>query len=592
MSSLNKKKELNEKKEYVEMLSRFNLDLNMFKIIKQFIFSNWIYIIISVFILIYILHLLLRFHFVLWDEAVYIGIGKYIYSLGQVGLWEEIRPLGLPLLFGAAWKLGAKISLDATNIIITDRIIEMLFAAGTIILVYLISLKLFNRNIAAINAFIYAVTPLFFYNSFRLMTEIPSTFFVLLAVYFFIERRFVIAGTISSIAFIFRYPQGLILVCCLIALIIEFLLGRTEIKTRLKGLLINSAKYIIGFVPLVGLLLIFNKLMYGSALYPLLKASLHQGNPAYAINNILLNLFYYPFNLYIQNMFLIFGLVGLFILLRDLYVRVLTRINEYKKLRNKIYTFNKPAEFLDIIELEKKSYYNETIIIVITFIVYLAYLTFMINKQDRFGLMLLPFAAILSGYGLVYVFKYIGSLEITESITKKRSIANKKVDLAVKEKLVMQTWLKRLPYILLIIYIIFAGALSLHKDYNKFLSFPKDEPEIVKEYYKFFPDNYNGIILTSDPVHVAYADIKMIPFYFSVEEGSDIYYKWTTEPQLMPKVKAIVFIEAPFMCFDKKCEEQLRPDLFKKIKSFNSNKLVFEKQYEEMKRIYYVGETS
>lgn len=534
---------------------------------------NWIYVIISVFILVYIFHLFSRFHFVLWDEAVYIGIGKYIYSLGQVGLWEEIRPLGLPLLFGAVWKLGSIVSSFNLNYIIGARIIEMLFAAGTIILVYLISLKLFNKQIATISAFIFAVTPLFFYNSLRLMTEIPSTFFVLLAVYFFIERRFVIAGVISSIGFIFRYPQGLVLVCCLLALIMEFLLGRTEIKTRSKELLINAAKYVLGFIPVVGVLFFFNYVMYGSALYPLIKASMHQSNPAHAINEVLSNIFYYPFNLYIQNLFLIFGLVGLFILLKDLYIRLLTRINEYKQQKNKTYTFNKPAEFSDILNLPKKSYYNESMIIVITFIVYLAYLTFMINKQDRFGLMLLPFTAIISGYGLVYLFKYINSLDLKEGTGE-------------------QFWLKKLPYLLLIIYIIYAGTLSLHKDYNKFLSFPKDEPEIVKEYYKFFPDNYQGIILTSDPVHVAYSDIKMVPFYLSVEEGTDIYNKWTTNPQLTAQVKAVVFIEAPFMCFDKKCEEQLKPKLFENLKNSKTNKLVFEKEYEEVKRIYYVEGTS
>jgi len=176
------------------------------------------------------------------------------------------------------------------------------------------------------------------------------------------------------------------------------------------------------------------------------------------------------------------------------------------------------------------------------------------------------------------VFKYINSLDLRENAREQNT----------KE----QFWLKKLPYLLLIIYIVYAGTLSLHKDYNKFLSSPKDEPEIIKEYYKFFSDNYQGInqgiILTSDPVHVAYTDIKMIPFYFSVEEGYDIYNKWTTDPQLMPQVKAVVFIEAPFMCFDKKCEESLRPELFEKIKDSNSNKLVFEKQYEEVKRIYKV----
>ena len=67
---------------------------------------NWIYVILFIYVMIYIIHLIQRYHFVLWDEAVYIGIGKYIWSAGNIGLWEEIRPLGLTFLFGAVWKLG------------------------------------------------------------------------------------------------------------------------------------------------------------------------------------------------------------------------------------------------------------------------------------------------------------------------------------------------------------------------------------------------------------------------------------------------------------------------------------------------------
>lgn len=41
-----------------------------------------------------------KFMVVLWDEAVYIGIGKFFLSLGSVGLFEPIRPIVLPLFLG------------------------------------------------------------------------------------------------------------------------------------------------------------------------------------------------------------------------------------------------------------------------------------------------------------------------------------------------------------------------------------------------------------------------------------------------------------------------------------------------------------
>ncbi|MEK6876668.1 MAG: hypothetical protein AABX63_04600, partial [Nanoarchaeota archaeon] len=41
-----------------------------------------------------------------WDSAVYLGMGKYIYSSGDSGLWEASRPLVWPLILGFFWKIG------------------------------------------------------------------------------------------------------------------------------------------------------------------------------------------------------------------------------------------------------------------------------------------------------------------------------------------------------------------------------------------------------------------------------------------------------------------------------------------------------
>ena len=48
-----------------------------------------------------------------WDSYVYIGMGKYIFSGGKIGMWESFRPLIHPLILGVLWKL----KLD---VIITD----------------------------------------------------------------------------------------------------------------------------------------------------------------------------------------------------------------------------------------------------------------------------------------------------------------------------------------------------------------------------------------------------------------------------------------------------------------------------------------
>ena len=37
---------------------------------------------------------------ILWDEAVYIGIGKYIMTNGAFGIYESFRPIPLAIILG------------------------------------------------------------------------------------------------------------------------------------------------------------------------------------------------------------------------------------------------------------------------------------------------------------------------------------------------------------------------------------------------------------------------------------------------------------------------------------------------------------
>src|SRR3989338_477668 len=67
-----------------------------------------------------------------WDSSVYLGMGKYIYSLGETGLYEESRPLVWPLILGVFWKFG----LDAAFF---GRLAVLIFSIGTIISAYFIA---------------------------------------------------------------------------------------------------------------------------------------------------------------------------------------------------------------------------------------------------------------------------------------------------------------------------------------------------------------------------------------------------------------------------------------------------------------------
>jgi len=103
-------------------------------------------LILLFFLLVKILHLLEQ-KGVSWDSAVYIEMGKYIFSFGKIGLWEPARALVWPIFLGFLWKIGL-------NPIIFGRITGLIFSLGCIYLVYLIGRKVFNEKIALLSALV------------------------------------------------------------------------------------------------------------------------------------------------------------------------------------------------------------------------------------------------------------------------------------------------------------------------------------------------------------------------------------------------------------------------------------------------------
>src|SRR3989338_3581076 len=87
----------------------------------------------------YVFFLLTRHHDIHWDEAVYISMGKYLYSLGTEGLFESIRPLGLPLILGFLWSIGFG------TVFVYETLI-FLFALGVLFLVFLLGTNIFSEE--------------------------------------------------------------------------------------------------------------------------------------------------------------------------------------------------------------------------------------------------------------------------------------------------------------------------------------------------------------------------------------------------------------------------------------------------------------
>src|SRR3989338_8538323 len=116
-----------------------------------------------------------------WDSAVYIGMGKYIFSYGKAGLWEESRPLVLPFMLGLGWKLGF-------DVVIFGRTLSIIFSVLIILMTYVIGTKLFSDRAGLIAALFAALSFTFVFFSANILTEVPSTLFLLLAFYFFLRH--------------------------------------------------------------------------------------------------------------------------------------------------------------------------------------------------------------------------------------------------------------------------------------------------------------------------------------------------------------------------------------------------------------------
>jgi 4-amino-4-deoxy-L-arabinose transferase-like glycosyltransferase len=183
-----------------------------------------------------------------WDEGDYLAIAKvWALNMPTPEWWEHftgMRPLFLPLVWSVMMKLGiGEFGLRFFT--------ELLPALGTIFLTYYLGKELFNKKIGLIASSIISFNWVFMFYTFRLLTDLPSVFFGVLALTLFwalYEKRknkwglflAVVAGVLS---FMCRYPSALILISIVIYLFV----------TRKFKLLTDKNIWIAG---LIGLLML------------------------------------------------------------------------------------------------------------------------------------------------------------------------------------------------------------------------------------------------------------------------------------------------------------------------------------------------
>jgi len=93
-----------------------------------------------------------------WDPAIYVGMAKFFYSGGALGMWETLRPPLWPLIIGIPWLMGIPALVAAQWLAIVSSI-------ATIFVLYIIGEKQ-GRGIGLAAAIILTLSPAFTYSVF------------------------------------------------------------------------------------------------------------------------------------------------------------------------------------------------------------------------------------------------------------------------------------------------------------------------------------------------------------------------------------------------------------------------------------------
>lgn len=310
-----------------------------------------------------------------WDEAVYLGLAEGLYSgegyeiradsvfegpgyfTNTEIVKESYRPPLFPAIIAGMWSIFGK-SEDAA------RYLSIIFAVGSVVMVYFFGKELFSRKIGVVAAFIVASTPLFLFFSEKILTE--SVFvFVFTGFLLFYYRGlkgsstyFYASGIFLLLAFFTRYFGAIGL---LIYILVPALTQRR---------LYLDKNYILGAViPLVLLLIIYNL-----GTLPTLEEAIKTQALAY---NTIYNV--QPWNFFISNWLPIFGVFGILAL---------------------------PAAY----SLAKNKLGDSQKFLILSVILPLLVLSLGDRKEERYILSFLSVYAVLFSYGIWSVGKSINKI--------------------------------------------------------------------------------------------------------------------------------------------------------------------------------------
>jgi 4-amino-4-deoxy-L-arabinose transferase-like glycosyltransferase len=237
----------------------------------------------------------------IWDSAVYAGMGKRLFSAWQYGIWEMFRPLALPVVLGSLWKAGMPLQGF-------PRILAVTISVTGLSAMHWMLKDLFDRKTALYSTLILMTGFVFYRYSHYVLTGIPSSFLVLTGVYKAHKGKELFSGFFTSIGFLTRFPAAIAAPGISIFLFFRELREDVSFKA-LKPPLKYSFAFFATTVPYFA----FNQYMYGNAFRPLIQgATIPAMNP----DKYFYGIFYLLEAVKSQPLFL-FAVPGIYLVLRD-----------------------------------------------------------------------------------------------------------------------------------------------------------------------------------------------------------------------------------------------------------------------------------
>ncbi|MFB6204402.1 MAG: glycosyltransferase family 39 protein [Candidatus Nanohaloarchaea archaeon] len=285
----------------------------------------------------------------IWDSAIYVGMGKYLFTGGSTGLWEVFRPPLLPVVAGALWKIGMP-SIGFT------RLLALAFSFTGAGAVYFMVRDLYTKREAVTTVTLLLSSSLYFWYSNMLLTGLPASMLLFASLYLVEKENYMAGGALGGLAFLMRFPAAVVGPAAVAYVAYSY---RDDWSTMVE----NAAVYTAAFFAVAAPYLLAMHYYYGSMLKPFIRGV---AIPAATANTYMFGLYYVFHTLKSSPLLLAFPL-GLYAVFRQ------RERNRYVFLSGLMFSY--------------------------------AFFTVFPHKEARFALLFLPLLALFGARGFESIFE-------------------------------------------------------------------------------------------------------------------------------------------------------------------------------------------